>query len=417
MEKILLVAGIIILIYFTNKLKQDLFSPAVINIYWNSIFLLGAVVLFGGGLQWNYGGILWIFMSMIMCLLGQLLGNRIAIRLPYKRGDSISNMWPLGLAVMILLGLGSSFFYLQAYGYGVKDLFNYEVLLEINAAIAYDRYYGHKVEIPSISIALNAVAYSACLCGGYFWNYTKNKIVRLSTLLAFVPILVQTMINNAKVGFIASVFLWGTGWVVSYLRSKKQSMQLTLKLGLIVGGLAVIGLVFLDFIMLLRIGTIDWETQRIVNDKMLTYAFGQIHSFSVWFPQHVSTKYGLGANTFMAIADWLGMAVRVQGIYDVIEGADSNVFTQNRGLIADFGVIGAQLYWLFLGLIGSVAYRRVVAEGDKSRISVLVLASIIFTILYGFIISPWVYTSYIFAFVGFGFVLLLLKYFKISIRR
>lgn len=417
MEKVLLVLGIIFLIYLANKLKQDLFSPAVINLYWNSFFLIGAVVIFGGGLEWNYGGIVWIYLSMVMCLLGQLLGNKIVWRIKGKQEERISNLWPLGLVIMVFLGLGSSFFYLRAYGYDVEDLFNYEVLLEINSAIAYDRYYGHRVEIPSISIALNAVAYSACLCGGYLCNYAKSMPAKFFTLLTFVPIFVQTMINNAKVGFIASVFLWGTGWIISYLRTRRQSMRLTIKLGLVVGVLAIIGLIFLDFIMLLRIGTIDWETQQEVNGKMLTYAFGQVYSFCVWFPQCLNEECGFGTNTFMAIADWIGITVRVQGIYDVIEGADSNVFTQNRGLIADFGVLGAQIYWFFLGIIGSIAYRRVITGEDKTRISVLLLSSIIFSILYGFIISPWVYTSYIFAFVGFGCVLLVLKYFKISIRR
>lgn len=417
MERIILFIGIALLICFANILKQDLFSPAVINLYWNSLFLIGGVVVFGGHLEWDYRGILWLYVSMLMCFLGQLVGNRINVEICQCKKKDISNLWPLGVVFMVCLSIMGSYFYIEAYGYRLKDLFDLNKLLEINSTIAYDRYYGHDVGVPQITIVLNTVSYAGCLIGGYIFNYTKGWFQKISTFLVFVPILLQTFINNAKAGFIASVFLWGTGWLVSYLRVQRRSMKVSFRLGIVLGILAIAGVIFLDLIMLLRIGRIDFETQQEVNEKMLNYAFGQIHAFSVWFSQNCDYGYGFGANTFMAIADWLGVSDRIQGIYELIEGTKSNVFTSNRGLIADFGVLGAQLFWFIFGIIGSVVYRIVKFKGEEGYFSSVFLASMLFFILYGFIISPWVYTSYIFAFAIFGVALLVLKYFKISIRR
>lgn len=417
MEKGLLFIGIVLLIFAANKLKQDLFSPAVINIYWNSLFLIGGVILFGGDLVWDFSGIFWIYLSMVVFLVGQLIGNQASFAISKKEEKKISNMWPLGISVLVILGFGSSYFFLKAYGYEVRDLLQYEALIEINGAIAYDRYNGNQIGTPTMSVLLNTISYATCLCGGYLWNYTKKKRWRVLTLCSILPILLQTTINNAKVGFIASIFLWATGWMISYLRTRRKSMKLTFKVGLTLLILAVLGIGLLDIFMLLRIGKIDWATQKIVNQKMLIYAFGQIHSFSVWFSQRESIDLDLGVNTFMAVADLLGLTEREPGIYEFMEEATSNIFTQYRGLIADFGVIGAQVYCFMQGMIGAIAYKRVISGADRTRVSVVILAAILFSILYGFIISPWVYTSYILAFVGFGCVLFVLKYFKVSIRK
>ena len=75
MEKLVLLEVIIGLIILCPCLKQDWSSPAVLNMLWNSVFIVLAVVLFGSSIQWKYGGIIWILLSCIFFLIGQMIGE------------------------------------------------------------------------------------------------------------------------------------------------------------------------------------------------------------------------------------------------------------------------------------------------------------------------------------------------------
>lgn len=179
----------------------------------------------------------------------------------------------------------------------------------------------------------------------------------------------------------------------------------------------VLGVAFLDLTMLMRIGNINRETQTIVNNKFREYAFGQIEAFSVWFSRYKRTRLDWGSNTYMFLTNWLGLTVRKQGVYDLIPGVDTNIFTQNRGIIEDFGKIGGLLYWTMIGIASGISYKKVKAGSDNCICSKIILSALYFMILYGFIISPWIYSSYILAFIGFAFFLMVIRKFRFGFKR
>lgn len=417
MMKLAILMMIILLAVTAKVVKQDFFSPAVINIYWNAFFIIGAVILFGAGIEWKYNGIFWILASCLCCLMGQVVGEKIKVS---QKGYEIKekrNYLYLILVVVILIGIIEPFLYMNAFGFSLLDLFHIDKLLELNTQIAYDRYYGHEYNPPAISSAISIIIYMGALMGGYSFHYMETKKGKVLAIATLFPILFLAIITNAKVGVIASVFLWFIGWLLKVLHVKKTGSVLTPKLVVIGICIAITGIVFLDLVMLMRIGSIDMETQLIVNQKLQEYAFGQVNSFAVWFDSINIFELEFGSNTYMFITNWLGITERKQGVYDLMPGVVSNIYTINRGVITDFGKIGGLLYWTIIGLLSGGTYKKVKSGLPNCIITMVILGTIYFTIFYGFIISPWIYSSYVLAFIGFGVFLAILKYIKFSFKR
>lgn len=419
MEKILLLSTIIGLIILCPFLKQDWSSPAVLNLLWNSVFIVLAVVFFGGMIEWKYGGIIWIILSCVIFLLGQVIGERVSSErrvLVVNDGKIITNLVPLGVVLLIMIGMLNPIIYLREFGYSIMDIFNINALLAVNTEIAADRYYGDGFE-SGIIVVIGAISYCVALCGGYMFGYCKKLISKTCMILSIVPMVFLTIITNAKVGTIAVVFLWIIGWIISYVERNKRGIEISKKLFFV---LCVVGIAFLFVLyvsMMLRIGSIDMETKLIVDKKMQEYALGHIEAFSEWFSMQDYFQYDLGSNTFMVFARYLGITERIQGVYDALPGVASNIFTQNRGIIHDFGVVGGLVYWALLGVLAGRSYKDTKQYGREKKISMFVLAGIYFSIFYGFIISPWIYTSYVVAIVGFFLFLCLIDIIKVSVVR
>lgn len=418
MNNIMILVIILVLAVLAKRLKQDFFSPAVINIYWNAFFIVGAVIIFGAGIEWSYAGIYWLLGTCLSCLAGQAIGGYIGNKIPrFNNVEFKRNYLYAILPVIILIGIVEPLLYLRAFGFSVTDLFNIHALLELNSRVAYDRYYGHEYNPSAISSVISVVIYMGALTGGYVFPVMKKKAGKLLAVLTLLPILFLAIITNAKVGVIACIFLWAIGWILYSLAENRSGKILNTKLIAIGVLAAVVGIAFLDLTMVMRIGEISIETQLIVNQKLQEYAFGQIHSFSVWFDSLDTVDLDFGSNTYMFLTNWLGITERRQGVYDLMPGIVSNIFTINRGVIADFGRFGGLLYWMLLGLVSGVTYKRVKSGSKQCIISTVILGTVYFTVLYGFIISPWIYSSYVLAFVGFGILLVLLKAFDFSFMR
>lgn len=417
MEKLLLIVVILFLLTLLRCLHQDFFSPAVINLIWNVFFLFFGIIVFGRGIEWKYGGIIWILISCIMFLLGQIIGSKFRVN-SYKKKEikNYNYVWIMIIG-MIVLGCIDTLIYLRAYGYSIKDLFNIHQLLKINAEIAYDRYFGHQFNETYLNMILSVIIYMAPLCGGFIFPKVKKRTGQMLSVLTVLPIITLAIVTNGKVGVIACSFLWAIGWLLGFITINSNKRKLNKKIIFIIVSTGLIAIFFLDFTMLMRIGSINMETQLIVNQKLQEYAFGQINAFTVWFHNRGSIDLGFGSNTYMFIVNWLGINTRKQGVYDLMPGLTTNIYTQNRGIITDFGVIGGVIYWFIFGVIAGVLYKKVTSCKQNNIIAIVILGTIYFSILYGFIISPWIYSSYVLAFVGFGIFLTILKRVRFNFTR
>lgn len=418
MNQVLILIVFVALIVMHLWLKQDFLSPAVVNIYWNMFFILGAVILFGEGISWHYEGVWWTIGSCLLFLLGQVIGEAVCVPVPQRPYAPANNNYIyLILLGVVALGFMNPLIYLRAFGYSISDIFNVQALLKLNTEVAYDRYYGHQFNAPPVAALFSILIYMGALIGGHCFVQMKTLVGKAISLVTMIPILVLAIITNAKVGVIACVFLWIIGWCVNSFNVKSTGRLLskrTIYLGIVI---AVLGIAFLDLTMLLRIGSIDRETQLIVNQKLQEYAFGQVQAFAEWFHKRGNLPVEGGSNTYMFLTNWLGLTERKQGVYDLMPGVVTNIYTQNRGIIMDYGVVGGLVYWTVLGVIAGRAFKKVKSGLHNCQFSMVILAAMYFAILYGFIISPWIYSSYVLAFVGYAIFLMILKVFRFSFKR
>lgn len=417
MEKTLIVLLIILLALLAKGLKQDFFSPATINIYWNSFFIIGAVVIFGGEIEWRYEGIFWILGFCVFCLFGQYCGSKVRI---HKIGDEkkhISSYVMWIIIALIVISMLNPYIYIKSFGYSVRDIFQIEKLLQLNAEVAYDRYYGHQFQKEALQTIISTCMYFSAVVGGYAFNFQKKIIGKAICVAIFFPCIVFTIITNGKLAVIAPALLWITGWLLSFLNIRGEKAVLSRKMFLF-GAVALIGgILFLYFSMLLRYGGFDSETREIADSKMQEYMFGQVQAFTVWFSGERDDMLKLGASTYMFVPNWLGLTKKIQGVYEFLPGVSSNIFTQNRGIIEDFGIVGGWLYGAVVGVISGIAYKMVKSQTKHCWAAITILGAIYFSVLYGFIISPWIYSTYVVTFIGFAIFLAILQRFHFCIKR
>lgn len=288
-------------------------------------------------------------------------------------------------------------------GIDYQSLFDFDTLVNVNKEAAYERYFGAGLQTNFITQILGMIVYALPLCGGYCYNYSVSKRNRILCIITFIPITISVLTFNTKAGFIGSVFLWITGYILSYLYINGKAPKINLKSVLAGLLLFVFFLIFMYFSMLLRTGDFSHQMRQSIYKKLLVYIFGQMEAFDYWFTARNTQSYSLGVMTFTSVFMRLGLATRDQGVYGYYPGISSNVYTAFRGVIEDYELFGGQIFTLVLGLLGGYNYKVIKKSKHPSALSRAMLAAIYFYIFYGFIISPYIYSTYLFAFFVFLF--------------
>lgn len=120
-----------------------------------------------------------------------------------------------------------------------------------------------------------------------------------------------------------------------------------------------------------------------------------MQSFDIWLSDYFrSSILSYGKLTYLGIADALGLAERIQGVYTSLNETSSNVYTAFRGVISDFGIFGGLIYTslhgLFLGMAVNTIYNSALP-----RFSIFYSVQCIFFFAFGMFVSPWTYLSFI----------------------
>lgn len=409
---ITILAIIFLTTYFMGRtLSASIFHPIrIFSIIW-CVFVIVPTIFWDKGYSWTFSGFYWIAAAAFFMTLGGMMAKRCftANHLPVRGGiettdrkDDLSGWW-FWLYVILGVGVLHVVMYLITKNISLSSLTSFEKLIVINEAAAWERYYGSGSSTTMLNQILLTGVYAGNACGGYVFNFAKNKRQKALALLVLLPIVATMLLENTKAGFIASVFLWFSGWCVSRLRiyGHLPVIRWSLLWKLLLLGAAFI--LVLYFVMLLRVGDFSAGMRTVIYNKLLFYAFGQMVQFDGWFHGEAQLfAQGLGTNTYMWLPHLLGITERAHGVYQtyVIEQG-GNIFTAFRGVLEDFGIIFGLFYMMLRGFILEYACCRVTqAKTNRMLSCTLVLCGYMF-ILYGFIISPWIYTSYSLAMLGF----------------
>lgn len=394
----------LIITIFSISIFKSFFHPAVFySLLW-SIYTIIPIFIFGiTSFSVVYFG--WMTLSVLAVVLGALIVEVPLAKLRVsktKYDKSEKDIYHLDmrfngalLKMYICIGLLSFILYLSRNGYSLTDLFNLSGLLELNASSAYNRYYGtgggafyDKFLLPFI--------YLAPAVGGMMVVFDKSlKSKRLSAMSLF-PLLLNLVVTNTKAGLIIGIITWFSSWVVTSIAfNGKPQVNFKLIYKSFVTFIFII-MIFI-FSMLARIGSFTGEVLLIVLNKFQIYLFGYSVSFSTWLDSlyNSNMKYLLGERTFGGLFDLLGLGERLQGVYkDIIyfKKGSTNIFTMHRGLIEDYSLFGAILFFLIIGFTSSFIYRKLTFS---KPIYIVMLCSYYMFVIYGIIISVLTYNSII----------------------
>lgn len=416
---LLLIFMTIINIIISFSISESVLHPVRLFVAVWSFFILFPILFWDISYTWNYTGLIWIEFAVFFMELGALLGKRLSIRSHsnvkeyYKEQVSTSEIeikynWSV-MYIIIVLGFMAAIASLLNSGFSLRNVLSLQGLLNTTSTIASTRYSGEPSGSTLIQI-LSVFTYLSALTGGYSFNYGKKLKEKVGSICAILPMVFSMLFTSGKSGFIAVVILWLAGWCVSYVRINGFLPKIKLKYLLGIIGVFILMMALLFFAMILRTGDTSKEMLNILYNKLWIYAFGQMVEFDGWFAgQESFTEYDLGVNTYMMIFKLLGLVTRKQGVYDIYVYGYGNVFTAFRGVISDFGLFGGLIYCFIRGALSQLCFNTIKNGRFAVLASMLIICSYFWNV-YGFIISPWIYTSYVLMILGFGAFMFLFHY-------
>lgn len=409
---------IIFLIFIVKLFKIDILSPAGIYTTMWFFFICGSVLFLGKEYKFTFYGINWILISCYIWIIIEILFrhiNKLNTKISFPK-SSISISWNL-LVFFIVLGICSVIYSMLTSGISFNVFSNFSSLQNTAHDAAVNRYSGAETS-SLVGQILGSFVYISPICAGYSFVYVKNKKEKAICFSSILPAVFSMLLTSAKLALIAFVILFFIGFYISYIFYYKHIPTVKKKtfITTLIFAIVLYTLFYLSFV--LRIGSGESNLSKVVIEKLMIYAFGHVQGFDVWFYEN-SFKiydYGFGKNTFLAISSKLGLAEKKQGIYGFIPGTCTNVYTQFRSLIEDFGPILSIIILISIAFIIYFILKKVTLEKKPSVLSQTILAALLFWNLY-FIVSPWVYTTYIITFIVFGIFLYVSFNFKFVWRK
>lgn len=358
-------------------------------------------------------GPLWIIFSCLFILLGEKTGEQCISVKPYPLHSYTvkcpRRFWIVVIVCLTTISLFGNILEVYAYGFGVGDFLSFKKILNMSHKIATLRYSG--IEISSIITLLQTQKYIASLLSGYYFFSCKNVTNRIVCILPVFPIVLNVLIENTKAGVIACTILFFIGLIISFVSVNLKCPKFTLKIMLKIMFWGCLLVAFLIFAMVIRLGKVNSETIGVVLEKFKVYAFGNVQAFDLWLSDWYRVgDWRFGVNTFMAPFNLLGIVSREQGVYGFIDGAASNVFSGYRGVIEDFGILGGLVFVMILGVIGGRCLKKMM----KSPLSIgpkIGYCFILFFVVYSYIISPYIYSSFCITIIEFVILLYVEKRF------
>lgn len=414
---IYLVILFILIIFFmsVSLFKMNLSSPPVIYLLIWGTFIIYSYFMLKENYYFSFYGIFWILTSSLFLSLGYSIKTNIKKSEMNKRVPNIS--WNL-LILFICLSLFG--FVLNAVKYGISfNIFSdFNRLQTTSNMIATQRYSGSGISTTVFEQVLNSFTYVLPLCAGYSYLYADTLKKKFIVFLTILPSILSMLITSAKLVVVAYVILFFISYYTSFIFLKKKFLKINLKnlLYSLLTALILYKLFYISFV--LRIGSTTASIEKMITTKLGIYGFGHIQAFDIWLEQFWSTSndLGFGNNTFLAFSSIFGFMTKKQGIYDFISGSSTNVFTQYRALISDFGVVFSLIIIFFIGLFLKYLYLLIISPQTKYIVTSQVLFISILFYLFYFIVSPWVYMTFVLTFLIFYFYIFIAFYINIKLK-
>jgi oligosaccharide repeat unit polymerase len=286
---------------------------------------------------------------------------------------------PVSIVIFTAIGLVAVLLLLRVGGIAFDVFFSLDRIAQVGREFSVARYTYGLVE-PLDERLLTTGTYLAALLGGLLLATPRRGLGRAVAFLPLIPATAVALVLTTKASILFTIVLMAGSYLAGRV-AMTQGLEPLFPWKRVVAvavGVSALGPVFL-FTQLSRYGyTASNATQ--VNEvvaRLRIFFLGYLGAFSSWFHDAglASDRVSLGAYSFAGVFDWLGIHQRSQGVYsDLVylgpQGIPSNVYTIFRGLIEDYGSVGALVAIAILGVAGGFAYGRL-RQGGQGFIPLL----------------------------------------------
>lgn len=333
------------------------------------LFYALAGVLYAPGLQ-SLTALVFISMSAAPLLLA---AGRSFV------APAVQHPRPTALFFMIVFGLG--FLNLVVIAVGLErdplELLSFEGFVLTAAAATTNRYVDQGASGNPLLMALSLFLL-------YRVGASSDRLPRWQQLLAFVPVLLYTLLSTEK----WPLFLAGAFYIAGMFSAFTERQALT-RLVRVSAVFAVLGLILAGSAQFMR--GFDGDVLE-VPAMLLHYVLAPFPALGSWLIGNASDYCcSLGKFTFIGAANQLGIVHREAGVFTdnyVIYDLETNIYSSWRYLIQDFSVAGPVLINTCIALL----YLRCQEQGFLAAGRVI-RGLMVLSALFSLSVTPFVHNS------------------------
>ena len=364
------------------------------------IVMIGMVLLFQNIIVVRPGGLFYI----LTCVVAYVMGTIFCETYYNPNGNANQslvynkNYGLFCLIVLFILSLVNPLYSITLHGFSLSSLLSASALFNMNETISEDRYSGRDIT-NTINQFFLIFSYTAPLIGGFCYRL-GGRFTKILSVMTLLSGLLVALTQSMKMGLITCIFLWLSGLIVC-----SYSYRLPIKINFkyivysFIGFMLLMTILFIS--LTLRFGLLNETTIELTIDKFISYAFGSVSCFSIWYDSYDFLDLTYGAKTFWGISNPLGILERLQGAYQEFINIGlgdrlmiSNVYTGFRFLIEDFGS------WLSVVIMGLTGYASKCCFKNLLLRNNIILNQVLLSAIYAYVMwsfatSFFAYTSYI----------------------
>jgi len=361
---LLFVIGTGFLIFLKWRFKLNFLNPIFfISAYWILYILFSALfsIVFNFTLYWD--GVFPISIMLFSFICGSFLYIKLCsfliqrkkINYPQTDNNILFSSKKIKWIIIIFSGLGLTAIIWQLLYLNIQ-IESFQDLLKTANKISYIRYEGG-TDMPKPGLILMSFLYSSAFFSAIYYRISRGIFNRIISLLPFLIILIITITNGVKTGFLYVLIIWISGSISFYLFDKKQKSISVKKTG--------IQILFAILIILLLIPATQALRGHNKNStaRSLSY-FCSFNAFTIWYHTNTNKEITPFKYTLSGIHNifYNEREVGLYGDENVEVGkyknivVNTNVYTMARGLIQDFSLIGAVVLLFISGFISQHLY-------------------------------------------------------------
>lgn len=387
MERFTAIVVVLATVFGFRVLGRSWFHPAAVAGL-IGVWLLVGPLLAPGFLLDGYGGVVYLIACTALFGSAAILGSsRPCVRRAGKRVPYTALRWlclagsVAVLAVVMLTLAGRT---------GPRSASD---VARIARDVSLARYEGSGAT--SVQSALLAIHYAASMAAPWL-----RSAKGLDRYLRYEPVLIVPMavLTTARAGLLYTACLWGASYCCMRMCEGRLGTsfgpRFVLGLGVAVP-LTVYG--WYQISLVRYSGALEATSAAVsrARNGLGVYAFGHLNAFSSWFATMRDSELTWGRATLNSVSrllggDRVGAGGHQESVLVTTAGGYSNIFTSHRELIQDFGVVGALIVAVILGLLaGRVWATQGVGPSYRSLLIIPITAYVLFQP----VISIFAYTN------------------------